>query len=114
MLIDRTFALKHPDLKLSNKVGGMILVASRTGLMNGASLISLYFQSNHMISTDIVTALGRSAGAVKNDRFAMKEALEMGRQMVLMIEKGFKFPDEYNRDFIGYIADKYPVHSSPF
>ena len=114
VLIDRMFMLKHPHLKLSNKVGGVIVVASRLGLMNGATVINMCFHGHHMISTDMVGALARTAGAVRKDKYAIQGAHELGRQMSSLITAGFKFPEGYNQGFVGHLENGYPVKSSPF
>jgi multimeric flavodoxin WrbA len=114
VFMDRTFALRHPSLKLSNKVGAAVVVASRTGIMNAAELLTLYFKNNHMLPADIVTAFGRDKGAVRHDEFAMKEAYELGRQMVDLAALNFRFPPEYDCDFQTFVARKYGITSPPF
>jgi len=114
IFIDRTFSLRHPSLRLANKVGGMVLVASRTGLMNAANVLNLYFSNNHMITADIVTGLAREKGAVRNDVFAMKEAAVMGDQMVSLIKTKRVFPAKYDCDIHTYVDREYGIKSPPF
>jgi len=114
VLLDRTIALRAPNLRLANKVGGSIVVAARTGLMNAASAFYTYFASNHMVAADYVAGLADARGAVKKDEFAMKEAWEMGKQMVALIGQGFKFAEEYDRPLYSYVNSKYGVNSPPF
>ena len=114
VLIDRTYCLRFPKLALQNKVGGMILVASRTGIMNAASVLDLYFRNNHMITADIVTGLGSEKGSVLKDEFAMQEAAELGRQMVALARQGFRYPDTYDCDLNTYVRKTYGKKSSPF
>ena len=114
VFIDRTFSLRHPHLRLANKVGGIIVVASRTGLMSAANILNLYFSNNHMISADIVTGLAREKGAIEQDLFAMKEAAVMGEQMVSLIRTGHKFPETYDCDIHTYVDRTFGVKSPPF
>jgi len=114
VLLDRTIALRYPSLRLANKVGGGIAVAARTGLMNAISVLYTYFASSHMISADYVAGLADAKGAVRKDKFAMKGAREMGKQVVSLIRKGFEFPQEYDRPLYQYIKGKYGLSSPPF
>jgi multimeric flavodoxin WrbA len=114
VFIDRTFSLRHPTLRLANKIGGAIAVGSRTGLVNAISVLNLYFSNNHMISADMVTGLARDKGAIKKDLFAMKEALEMGKQMAALIRSKHRFPVEYDCGFHTYIQREYGIKSPPF
>lgn len=51
VLLDRTIALEYPNLRLAQtKVGGIITVAARTGLMNTVSALYTYFAASHMLS----------------------------------------------------------------
>jgi multimeric flavodoxin WrbA len=114
VFIDRTFSLRHPTLSLANKVGGIIVVGSRTGLINAVNILNLYFGNNHMFSTDMVTGLAREKGAIRKDVFAMKEAEEMGRQMAALIRTKPAFPPEYDCGFHTYIQREYGLKSPPF
>lgn len=114
VLLDRTIALRAPNLRLANKVGGSIVVAARTGLMNAVSTFYTYFASNHMVSGDYVAGLADGRGAVKKDEFAMREAFELGKQIVALIGQGFKFAEEYNHPLYSYVNKKYGLSSPPF
>lgn len=114
VILDRTFCMRFPELSLANKVGGMVVVGSRTGLMNAASVLDMYYRNNHMLTADIVTALGTQKGSVLMDEFAMQEACELGRQMVGLANAGFKYPEEYDCDLNTYVRRTYGKKSSPF
>lgn len=114
VLLDRTLALRYPHLRLANKVGGVIAVSGRTGLMNAATALYLYFASNHMVSADYVTGLAEAKDTVRKDEFAMKEAWEMGKQVVSIIGKGFEFPRDYDIPLYRYVTKKYGLTASPF
>jgi len=114
VFIDRTFALRFPKLLLASKVGGMIISASRTGIMNAANVLDLYFRNNHMITADIVTGLGNEKGSVKKDEFAMKEAYVLGKQMVALVNQDFEYPETFDCDLNTYVRRTYGKKSSPF
>ena len=42
-VMDRTYALLYPKLQLTNKVGGLILVAATRGCVNAANIFHMYF-----------------------------------------------------------------------
>ena len=78
VLIDRTYCLRYPQFRLANKVGGLVVVAGRRGLANAAMSIQTYFLGNHMVVADYVAGLASEKGAIKKDKYAMKEAWEVG------------------------------------
>lgn len=114
VILDRTYCMRFPQLRLQNKVGGMVIAASRTGIMNAASVLDLYFRNNHMTTADIVTGLGSEKGSVERDEFAMQEAWELGEQMVALIRQGFRYPEKYCCDLNTYVRRTYGKRSSPF
>ena len=95
VMIDRTFALRFPSLHLTNKIGGIILVASRRGCINASGLLNNWMISNHMIPLDVVDGYARLKGAITKDLHAMKAAFELGRLMAKMAGKGFKYPEDF-------------------
>ena len=107
-IMDRTYAIRRPDIKLANKVGGIIAVAGSIGLMEAIKDLYFYIAINHMVAADYVSAYAGERGAVKNDAQAMKAAWELGREMVQLVKKGFQFPEEFQkRGLSGYVAEKY-------
>lgn len=96
IFLDRTFALGHPYLKLANKVGGAIAVATRTGAINALSLFYLYFVSNHMIAAEFVDGMASEKGGIRKDERAVKSSWELGRQVALLIKQQNKFPEEFD------------------
>jgi hypothetical protein len=44
----------------------------------------------------------------------MKEAWELGKQIVALAGQGFRFAEEYNRPLYSYVNKKYGVTSPPF
>jgi len=113
-LIDRTIALRYPRLKLASKVGGIIAVGERTGLMSTATLFYTFFARNHMLSSDDVCALAGEKGAVRQDKYGMKAAGELGKLMVALIKTGFEFPKEYDCPLSTRVNRDYGLSQAPF
>ena len=107
--IDRTYALAFPEIRLRGKVGGVIVVAGRTAVTLTSVPLYLYFSANHMLAGDYVHGFADQKGGIKKDKHAMKAALELGKQVVSLIRKGFEFPGEYDVPIYRYVARKYDI-----
>lgn len=108
-LIDRTYALRRPTIRLANKVGGVIAVAGRLGLIDAIKDLYFYIAINHMVAADYVAAYASEEGAIRQDEPAMKAAWELGRQMVQLVRKSFEFPSEFERGLTAYVTNKYKL-----
>jgi multimeric flavodoxin WrbA len=107
-IMDRTYSLRRPGFRLTNKVGGIIAVAGGIGLMEAIKDLYFYIAINHMVAADYVGAYAGERGAIRDNERAMKAAWELGREMVLLVNKGFVFPEEFGkRGLSGYVAEKY-------
>jgi len=113
VLIDRTYALRHPHLKLANKVAGAIAVAGRTGAISTLNVLQRYFASNHMFSADLVEGLAEERGTVTKDKRGMKSAYEMGRQNVSLIKQQLRFPEEFDVPMYEFVKRKYKTPRYP-
>lgn len=111
VVLDRTYALRHPYLRLANKVAGAVAVAGRQGTVSTLNVFYHYFVSNHMFTADLVEGLANKKGAIVKDKRGMKLAFEMGRQISLLIKKQFKFPEEFNLPLYSYVDKKYDIKS---
>jgi len=112
MLIDRSYALRK-DNKLTNKVGGVISVASSIGHLGVWNLFNSYFSVQHMFSSDFVYGYAREKGEIRKDKHVMKAARELGKQVVLMVEHKFRFPDEYDIPIYRFVTREYGIDMSP-
>ena len=109
-IMDRTYSLRRPEFRLTNKVGGIIAVAGSIGLMEAIKDLYFYIAINHMVAADYVSALASGKGAIRENELAMKRAWELGREMVLLVRQEFQFPEEYARHGLaGYVAEKYKL-----
>lgn len=107
-IMDRTYSLRRPSFRLTNKVGGIIAVAGGIGLMEAIKDLYFYIAINHMVAADYVGAYAGERGAIRDNERAMKAAWELGREMVQLVNKGFVFPEEFGRRGLsGYVAEKY-------
>ena len=114
VLMDRTFALRYPSLKLTNKVGGLIMAGTRHGFAASALPFWFFFISNQMLPTEIVSGFATKKGGVRKDTYAMKASLELGNWMVRLIESRFKFPDVLDgQTFYNYVRSKHGLYLSP-
>lgn len=113
IFLDRTVALRYPYLKLANKVGGAVAVATRTGAVNTLNIFERYFISNHMLPAESVEGLAKEKGEIRKDEHAMKSALELGRQIVLLIKRKFTFPEEFDLPINKLVHKKYKVALYP-
>ena len=109
-IMDRTYSIRRPEFQLASKVGGVIAVAGGIGLMEAIKDWYFYIAINHMLAADYVSAYAGGRGEVRDQERVMKAAWELGRQMVQLVNTGFRFPEEYARhELSGYVADKYGV-----
>jgi multimeric flavodoxin WrbA len=114
VFLDRTYALRFPHLKLMNKVGGAITVASSAGNISTHSVFHDFFVSNHMITTDFVWGYAMQRETVRKHKHAMFAAYELGRLVSSMISNGFRYPDEFNLPIYALVKQKYGIHMSPY
>jgi len=107
-IMDRTYSLRRPCFRLTNKVGGVIAVAGGIGLMDAIKDFYFYIAINHMIPADYVGTYASERGEIRNNEKAMKSAFELGREMAQLAGAGFHFPEEFeNQGLSGYVAEKY-------
>ncbi len=86
LVIDRTYALKHPTSRLRNKVGGGIAVARSRGLINALAVINNFFLGYEMIPAGLgVSGRGSEKGDINSDERALTEAIQLGSRMVELI-----------------------------
>lgn len=113
VLIDRTYALRFPHLKLANKVAGAIAVAARDGVISALNTLQRYFASNHMFSAELVEGLAAEKGTITKDKRGMKSAYEMGRQIVSLIKRQLRFPEEFDIPLYRFVKRKYKTPNYP-
>ena len=108
-IIDRSIALRRPGIQLANKVGGVIVVAGRLGIIDAIKDLYFYMAISHMVPADYVAATASEKGSIRQDERAMKAAWELGREIVQLAGKGFKFPSEFEGGLTAYVTKKYKL-----
>lgn len=109
IIIDRTYCLYANSNRLAGKVSGAISTGASLGNLGVWTLFNTFFSVHHMLSTDFVYGYARNKANIRRDRHAMKAAREMGRQMVLIAERKFKYPEEYDIALYRYVKREYSI-----
>ena len=108
-LMDRTYALGFPKLRLANKVGGLITVAGGRGCMSTANIFNMYFNYNHMFFAEFAYGYAREKGEIKKNTFAKNMVKEMVHQMISLINASLKYPEEFDIPMPRFVRKKYQV-----
>ncbi len=112
ILIDRSYALYVNNNKLINKVGGVISVGASLGNMGVWNLFNTFFSVHHMLSTDFIYGYARKKGDIRQDKHAMKASRELGRQIVLIAERKFQYPEEYDIAINRFVKREYGIDNA--
>ena len=107
VVMDRTYCLMFPKLRLANKVGGLIFVAATRGCMNTANIFHMYFNYNHMFSAEFAWGYARERGEIKQDKFAQNIVKEMSHQVVSLVHANLKYPEEFSMPLHRHVRAKY-------
>jgi multimeric flavodoxin WrbA len=111
-IIDRCYALTVEN-KLTNKIGGVISVASSFGHLEIWNTFNRFFAVNHMLSADLVYGYARERGDIIKDKHAMKAALELGGQVVALAESRFEYPKDYDIPIWRLVKRTYGINACP-
>jgi multimeric flavodoxin WrbA len=84
--IDRTFIFRT-DRPLKNKIAGLVIVARRRGISQTFSALSNYCYIQKMHVAGAVTAYADGRGEVRQNKVAMDEANELGRDIFQAIQR---------------------------
>jgi multimeric flavodoxin WrbA len=101
-IIDRTIPSSRPDKSLANKVAGIVAVAGSLGLVDAVKDWYFYIITRRMLPANFVAAYAGPEGDVRKLKKCMKEAYDLGRQMVQLVAKKFKYPAEFEASHIAY------------
>jgi multimeric flavodoxin WrbA len=94
-IIDRTIALNQPGRNLTNKVAGVVAVCGSLGLVDALKDYSYFFIQRRMLPANQVSAYVSNPDDLKNMAQCMKAANRLGQQMVALVNKNFKYPEEF-------------------
>ena len=109
MLIDRSYALYQNGNRLAGKVSGVISVGASLGNLGVWTLFNTFISVHHMLPTDFVYGYARNKGDIRKDKHAMKASRELGRQIVLMAERKFQYPEEYDIAIYRFVKREYGI-----
>ena len=87
--IDRTFIFRT-DRPLKNKIAGLVIVARRRGISQTFSALSNYCYIQKMYVAGAVAAYADKRGEVRQNKVAMDEANELGRDIFQAIQRSGK------------------------
>jgi multimeric flavodoxin WrbA len=93
-VIDRTFALGRSKKNLANKVGGIVVVGGSLGLVDAVKDLYFYMIVARMLPASFVAAYGAAKGDVKELPKCMQAAQGLGKQIVKIAAKKFKYPQD--------------------
>ncbi len=88
-LMDRTFVFRT-DRPLKNKTAGFVIVARRRGLSQTFGALSNYCHLQKMNVAGAVTVYADKRGEVRQNKAAMDEAKDLGRDMFEAIQRSGK------------------------
>lgn len=94
IVIDRLYGF-YWQCMLCDKVAGVISAAQGTGHDGIWSQFMSFIKYCHMLPADRAYGFALDKGAIKEDKFAMKLAEELGKQVVSLIKQRFHWPEEY-------------------
>lgn len=112
VMMDRFHGL-YVNRALKNKAVGAILVAGGSGHSTAWNHLHSFFSLNRMFCADPVFGFARHRGDIRQDRYAMLAAGELGRQVVALVNQGMRFPEECVPLMRRSVKDKYGVDSAP-
>lgn len=101
-IMDRTFALNQPGKSLANKVGGVIVVAGSIGLIDALKDFYFFITLKRMLPANFVAAYATGKGDARKLEKGMNAAFKLGKEIVLLVDKKFEFPDEFPRNFFAF------------
>jgi multimeric flavodoxin WrbA len=104
--MDRTYALGFPKLQLTNKVGGLIVVAASRGCLNTANIFHMHFTYNHMFFAESAYGYALKKGEIKKSSFAINSAKVMVRQMISLVQADIKYPEEFDAPMSRLVREK--------
>jgi hypothetical protein len=100
--MDRTFCLNTPEKTLANKIGGVVGIAGSIGIIDILKDFYLFFAVRQMLPANFVAAYATNKGEITQREQGMKAARNLGRQMLQLVEKEFKYPTEFGSNFFAF------------
>jgi multimeric flavodoxin WrbA len=101
-VVDRTYSLNRPERSLRNKVGGLLVVAGSLGLIDAIKDFYFFFAIKRMLPANFVGAYATERGDIQKLPMGLKAAYNLGREMVLLVDKKFEYLVEFPINFYGF------------
>jgi multimeric flavodoxin WrbA len=86
------------DNKLSNKVGGIVVVAASLGLLPAIKDLYFFFISNYILPGDFVAVYAKDKEDLEKIINGKKAAFKLGRQMARLAAMKFAYPADLKKD----------------
>jgi multimeric flavodoxin WrbA len=96
-IIDRTISLNSPERSLANKVCGVVASAGSLGLIQVLKDFTYFAHVKHMLPANHVAAYPSMEDGIEKMPKCREELRDLGRQMVALVNLGFRYPPEYFR-----------------
>jgi multimeric flavodoxin WrbA len=100
-LLDRSQIFAHPQNKLANKVGGMIVTAGSLGVADTLKDFYFYMITRQIIPASFVAAYPEREGFTNMPK-CLKASFDLGRQIVKILEKGPVYPVDIASTHVGF------------
>jgi multimeric flavodoxin WrbA len=94
-IMDRSILFGYPEKSLANKPAGVVVCAGSLGLAGVLKDYSYYIIQRQMIPAFQVSAYAQGPDDLKSMEKCMKSLSNLGRQMVALVNLGFKYPPEF-------------------
>ena len=94
-IIDRTISLNAPERSLTNKVLGVVTSAGSLGLVQVLKDFTYFAHVKHMLPANHVAAYPEHDCGIERMPECRQELRDLGKQMVALVELGFRYPPEY-------------------
>jgi multimeric flavodoxin WrbA len=94
-IIDRTLSLHSPERSLTNKVCGVVTSAGSLGLIQVLKDFTYFAHVKHMLPANHVAAYPSMQDGIDKMPKCREELRDLGRQMVALVNIGFRYPPEY-------------------
>jgi len=102
IIMDRTFCLNTPERTLANKVGGVVGIAGSIGIIDILKDFYFFFAVRQMLPANFVAAYATNKGDIQQREQGMNAAKNLGRQMVQLVSKNFRYPAEFRSNFFAF------------
>ena len=101
-IMDRSFSLMRSEKKLANRVAGLVVVAGSLGLVDTLKDYYFWITLQRMLLANSVAAYATEKGDVLKLEKGIKAAYRLGREMVELVNKNFRFPDGYHSNHFAF------------